>query len=86
MIQKTGLSKRDMKKLTREVNLAESVMAITPEYLNWSEQSITFSRADHPPSNSSARTCGLGSRSSDRRVQHEQSFHGWRQRAKPPLR
>ena len=50
MIQKTVLSKRDMKKLTREVNLAEATMAITPEYLNWSEQNITFSRADHPPS------------------------------------
>ena len=50
MIQKTGLSRRDMKKLTREVNLAEATMAITPEYLNWSEQNITFSRTDHPPS------------------------------------
>src|SRR3954469_8582672 len=39
-----------MKKFTREVNLAEATMAIIPEYLEWSSQSITFSRADHPPS------------------------------------
>src|SRR3954466_7219714 len=38
-----------MKKFTREVNLAETTMEITPEYLDWSSQSITFSRADHPP-------------------------------------
>ena len=50
MIQKSGLSKREMKKFTREVNLAEAAMGITPEYVDWSEQSITFSRADHPPS------------------------------------
>src|SRR3954469_18557160 len=50
MIQKGGLTKREMKKFTREVNLAEATMAITPEYLNWSEQNITFSRDDHPPS------------------------------------
>src|SRR4051794_24964666 len=39
-----------MKKFTREVNLAEATMEIAPEYLNWSEQNITFSRADNPPS------------------------------------
>lgn len=50
MIQKGGLTKREMKKFTREVNLAEATMAITPEYLNWLEQNITFTRADHPPS------------------------------------
>jgi len=50
MIQKSCLSKREMKNFTREVNLAESTMGITPEYVDWSEQSITFSRADHPPS------------------------------------
>ena len=49
MIQKGGLTRREMKKLTREVNLAEATMAITPEYLNWYEQNITFRRADHPP-------------------------------------
>ena len=43
MIQKGGLTKREMKKLTREVNLAEATMGITPEYLNWSEQNITYS-------------------------------------------
>ena len=50
MIQKTELSKRIQKKLTREVNLAEATMTYIPEYLDWSEQNVTFSRADHPPS------------------------------------
>ena len=31
------------------MNLAEGFPPATPEYLNWSEGSITFSRADHPP-------------------------------------
>jgi hypothetical protein len=37
-----------MKKLTQEINLAESTMANIPEYVDWSSQSILFSRADHP--------------------------------------
>ena len=49
MIHKTGFSKRELKKFTREVNLAEVTMANIPEYIDWSEQSILFSRADHPP-------------------------------------
>ncbi|KAK1646647.1 hypothetical protein QYE76_064452 [Lolium multiflorum] len=48
MIHRTGVSRREMKKLTREINLAESIMANIPEYVEWSSQSITFSRADHP--------------------------------------
>ncbi|KAK1669586.1 hypothetical protein QYE76_057745 [Lolium multiflorum] len=44
----TGVSRREMKKLTREINLAESIMANIPEYVEWSSQNITFSRADHP--------------------------------------
>jgi hypothetical protein len=48
MIHRTGVSKREMKKLTREINLAESIMANIPEYVDWSSQNITFSRADHP--------------------------------------
>ncbi|KAK1662350.1 hypothetical protein QYE76_050509 [Lolium multiflorum] len=32
MIHRTGVSKREMKKLTREINLAESIMANIPEY------------------------------------------------------
>ena len=35
MIQKAHFSKREMKKFTREVNLAEASM--TTEYVNWSE-------------------------------------------------
>ncbi|KAK1662604.1 hypothetical protein QYE76_050763 [Lolium multiflorum] len=48
MIHRTSVSRREMKKLTREINLAESIMANIPEYVEWSSQNITFSRADHP--------------------------------------
>jgi hypothetical protein len=48
MIHKTGVSRREMKKLTQEFNLAESTMANIPEYVDWLSQSILFSRADHP--------------------------------------
>ena len=49
MIQKGGLTRREMKKLTREMSLAEATMVTTPEYLGWSEQDITFGLDDHPP-------------------------------------
>src|SRR3954471_15031450 len=48
MSHKVYPSKREMKKFTREVNLAETCMAT--EYVDWSEQPIHFSRDDHPPS------------------------------------
>jgi hypothetical protein len=50
MIHKTGISKREFKKLTLEINLTEVTMASIPEYIGWSEQSVLFSRADHPMS------------------------------------
>ena len=48
MIQKGCPSNRCQKLITRQVNLAVKSPPATPEYLNWSEKSITFSRADHP--------------------------------------
>jgi hypothetical protein len=48
MIHKTSVSRREMKKLTQEINLAESTMANIPEYVDWSSQSIMFSREHHP--------------------------------------
>src|SRR3954470_18484416 len=48
MINKAYPSKREMKKFTRELNLAEACMAT--EYVDWSEQPIYFSRDDHPAS------------------------------------
>jgi hypothetical protein len=48
MIHKTGVSKRELKDFTREINLAEVTMANTPKYIDWTEQNIMFSRADHP--------------------------------------
>jgi hypothetical protein len=48
MIHKAGISKRESKKFTREIKLAEVAMASVPEYIDWSGQSILFSRADHP--------------------------------------
>ena len=49
MIQKGRLSNRMQKMITRQVNLATSTPPAAPEYLNWSETSITFDRTDHPP-------------------------------------
>jgi hypothetical protein len=50
MIHKTGVSKRELNKLTQEINLAEVTMANIPRYIDWSKQSVLFSRADHPMS------------------------------------
>ena len=49
MIQKGRPSNRCQKLITRQVNMAMTSPPAIPEYLNWSEASITFSRADHPP-------------------------------------
>ncbi|KAK1665460.1 hypothetical protein QYE76_053619 [Lolium multiflorum] len=48
MIHKTSFSKREIKKFSREVKYAEVAMVDTPEYIDWSEQSISFSKMDHP--------------------------------------
>jgi hypothetical protein len=48
MIHKTSFSKREIKKFSREVKYAEVAMVDTPDFIDWSDQSITFSRADHP--------------------------------------
>ncbi|KAK1662943.1 hypothetical protein QYE76_051102 [Lolium multiflorum] len=48
MIHKTSFSKREIKKFSREVKYAEVAMVDTPEFIDWSEQSISFGRADHP--------------------------------------
>jgi hypothetical protein len=47
MIHKTDISKRELKKFTREINLAEVTMANVPEYIDWLDQRILFSRADN---------------------------------------
>ena len=49
MIQKGRTSNRLQKLITRQVNLAVTAPPAAPEYLNWSEASITFDRSDHPP-------------------------------------
>ena len=49
MIQKGRLSNRIQKLITRQVSLAIKSPPPTPEYLNWSDQTIEFSRDDHPP-------------------------------------
>ncbi|KAK1610864.1 hypothetical protein QYE76_034537, partial [Lolium multiflorum] len=48
MIHKTSFSKREAKKFSREVKYAEVAMAEVPGYIDWSDQSISFSKADHP--------------------------------------
>ena len=48
MIHKTSFSKREIKKFSREVKYAEVAMVDTPDFIDWSDQGISFSRADHP--------------------------------------
>ena len=49
MIQKGRVTNRQQKLISRQVNLAVTAPPATPEYLNWSEQDVSFSRGDHPP-------------------------------------
>jgi hypothetical protein len=48
MIQPIPKSKKEQKSISRQVNLAISSPPATTEYLQWSDQPIRFSRADHP--------------------------------------
>jgi hypothetical protein len=47
MIQPVPKSKIERKSISRQVNLAISSPPATTEYLQWSNQSVRFSRADH---------------------------------------
>jgi hypothetical protein len=48
MIQLVPKSKKERKSISRQVNLAISSPPSTTEYLQWSNQPVRFSRADHP--------------------------------------
>jgi hypothetical protein len=48
MIQPVPKSKKECKSISRQVNLAISSPPATIEYLQWSDQPVRFSRADHP--------------------------------------
>jgi hypothetical protein len=48
MIQPVLKSKKERKNISRQVNLAISSPPATTEYMQWSDQPIRFSRADHP--------------------------------------
>jgi hypothetical protein len=48
MIQLVPKSKKEWKSMSRQVNLAISSPPATTEYLRWSDQSVRFSKADHP--------------------------------------
>jgi hypothetical protein len=48
MIQPVPKSKKEQKSISRQVNLAISSPPATTEYLRWSDQTVRFSRADHP--------------------------------------
>jgi hypothetical protein len=48
MIQPVPKSKKEQKSISRQVNLAISSSPAMIEYLRWSDQTIRFSRADHP--------------------------------------
>jgi hypothetical protein len=47
MIQPVPKSKKEQKSISRQVNLAITSPPATTEYLNWSDQIVGFSRADH---------------------------------------
>jgi hypothetical protein len=48
MIQPVPKSKKEKKSISRQVNQAISSPPATKEYLRWSEQTVRFTRADHP--------------------------------------
>jgi hypothetical protein len=48
VIQPIPKFKKEQKSISRQVNLAISSPPGTTEYLRWSDQTIRFSRADHP--------------------------------------
>jgi hypothetical protein len=48
MIQPVPKSNKERKSISRQVNLAISSPPATTEYLQWSDQPVRFSRADHP--------------------------------------
>jgi hypothetical protein len=48
MIQPVPKSTKEQKSISRQVNLAISSPPATTEYLRWSDQTIRFSRVDHP--------------------------------------
>jgi hypothetical protein len=47
MIQPVPKSKKERKSISRQVNLAISSPPATTKYLQWSDQLVRFSRADH---------------------------------------
>jgi hypothetical protein len=48
MIQPVPKSKKEQKSISRQVNLTISSPPATIEYLRWLDQTIRFSREDHP--------------------------------------
>jgi hypothetical protein len=48
MIQPVPKSNKEEKSITRQVNLAVTLLPATTKYLHWSEQPIELSRDDHP--------------------------------------
>jgi hypothetical protein len=48
MIQLVPKSKKERKSISRQVNLAITSPPATTEYLKWSDQTVRFSRANHP--------------------------------------
>jgi hypothetical protein len=48
MIQPVPKSKKEQKSISRQVNITISSPPATTEYLQWSNQTVRFSREDHP--------------------------------------
>jgi hypothetical protein len=48
MIQRVPKSKKEQRSISRQVNLAITSPPATTKYLKWSDQTVGFSRIDHP--------------------------------------
>jgi hypothetical protein len=48
MIQPMPKSTKEQRSISRQLNLAKTSPQATTEYLNWYDQTVGFSRADHP--------------------------------------
>jgi hypothetical protein len=48
MIQPVPKSKKEQRSISRQVNRAITLPPATTEYLKWSDQTVGFSRTDHP--------------------------------------
>jgi hypothetical protein len=85
MIHLVPKSKKEQKNISRQVNLAISSPPATTEYLRWSDQTIRFSREDHPKKSTQDRECTNGVKGANQRIRYRTSIHGCWQWYKPNI-